>query len=168
MLRFSLVVMGTASAVLAAGSASQASVHSELKSLFGDSPLLACVQNTEAQAVSQQSSAGVAASSASVESASLAYSVVAPGLSADFDKNGQVNPLDLAQWTQDFGVGPGSDANGDGRSSGLDFLIWQTQADYSARPEVSANPEPAALAVWGGLACIGGLIYRHRTSRASN
>ena len=47
--------------------------------------------------------------------------------SADFDADGDVDSDDLAQWEGDYGPGGNSDADGDGASTGLDFLAWQRQ-----------------------------------------
>ena len=47
--------------------------------------------------------------------------------SADFDADGDVDGTDLAQWEGDYGQNGDSDANGDGASTGLDFLAWQRQ-----------------------------------------
>lgn len=44
---------------------------------------------------------------------------------ADFDGNGIVDGLDIAQWQGDYGVNGDSDADGDGDSDGADFLAWQ-------------------------------------------
>jgi hypothetical protein len=76
-----------------------------------------------------------------VQFASLAI----PG---DFDDNGTVNGVDLAQWRGDFGVNGESDADGDGDSDGQDFLIWQRHFGMSsATPVASAIPEPATAAL---------------------
>ena len=47
------------------------------------------------------------------------------GPAGDFDGDGDVDDVDLAQWSDDLGVGGGSDADGDLRSDGADFLAWQ-------------------------------------------
>lgn len=44
---------------------------------------------------------------------------------ADFNRDGQLDQMDLAQWSSDFGLNANSDANGDGLSNGTDFRIWQ-------------------------------------------
>lgn len=46
----------------------------------------------------------------------------APG---DFNGDGKINELDVAQWQGDFGANADSDADIDGRSGGSDFLAWQ-------------------------------------------
>jgi hypothetical protein len=70
---------------------------------------------------------------------------------ADFDDNGQVNSADLAKWKLDFGVNANSDANGDGKSDGTDFLIWQRQfgSGVPASAAIGAVPEPASIALIG-------------------
>lgn len=52
-------------------------------------------------------------------------SISASLLSTDFDGNGSVDGLDLAEWETGYGVGNGADADGDGDSDGSDFLAWQ-------------------------------------------
>lgn len=70
---------------------------------------------------------------------------------ADFDHNGQVNGADLTKWKADFGVNGNSDANGDGKSDGTDFLIWQRQfgSGVPAGAAIGAVPEPASIALIG-------------------
>lgn len=46
---------------------------------------------------------------------------------ADFNNDGAVDGLDLAQWEGDYGVNGDSDANGDGLTTSTDFLIWQRE-----------------------------------------
>ena len=74
----------------------------------------------------------------------------------DFDSDGDVDAADLLKWEGDFG-GPGSDANGDGLTSGADFLIWQRQLGSGVLLGASTAvvPEPtsqvlmlAALLAW--------------------
>ncbi|MBN1854503.1 MAG: DNRLRE domain-containing protein, partial [Pirellulales bacterium] len=43
----------------------------------------------------------------------------------DFNRDGNVDGQDLAQWDGDFGVNGESDSDGDGDSDGNDFLAWQ-------------------------------------------
>lgn len=78
-----------------------------------------------------------------VQFASLAI----PG---DFDNNGTVNGVDLAQWRGDFGVNGDSDADGDGDSDGNDFLIWQRHFGMSSATSTATSiPEPAAATLAG-------------------
>ena len=70
-------------------------------------------------------------------------------LTADFNDDGNVDHLDLAQWEGDFGLNDESDANGDGLSTGLDFLVWQLQNGQSSAPlaTVQTVPEPQSVAL---------------------
>jgi len=65
----------------------------------------------------------------------------------DFDGNGFVDGLDLAEWGQGFGAGSGDgDADGDGDVDGADFLVWQRAFTGSSPLSASsAVPEPATL-----------------------
>jgi len=68
---------------------------------------------------------------------------VIPG---DFDNNGVVDGVDLAQWEGDFGINGDSDADGDGDSDGADLLSWQRNFNSSvANPASTAVPEPTSL-----------------------
>ncbi|HCK41749.1 MAG TPA: hypothetical protein DHW22_08970 [Planctomycetaceae bacterium] len=71
---------------------------------------------------------------------------VVNSFTADFDQDGDVDGTDLLQWAGDFGV-PGSDANGDGLSSGLDYLVWQQQFGSGVLVGAGAAvvPEPTTL-----------------------
>lgn len=84
---------------------------------------------------------------------------------ADFDSDLDVDTADLAQWEGDYGINGLSDANGDGLSNGLDFLIWQQQFGYDATPLVAATtaiPEPTAALMLGCvvLPWLSGLRFR--------
>jgi len=78
-------------------------------------------------------------------------------LAADFNGDGAVDELDLAQWEEDFGVNGDSDANGDGVSDGTDFVIYQREFGSTAVAQVTSIsselisvtvvPEPGALAL---------------------
>ena len=50
---------------------------------------------------------------------------------ADFNGDGSVNGLDLAQWEGDVGLNGNSDADGDGDSDGADYLAWQRDLGIS-------------------------------------
>lgn len=50
---------------------------------------------------------------------------------ADFNLSTTVDGVDLAQWEGDYGSNGDSDADGDGLSTGSDFLIWQKQSGLS-------------------------------------
>jgi T5SS/PEP-CTERM-associated repeat protein/autotransporter-associated beta strand protein len=85
---------------------------------------------------------------------------VAPAFTADFDKDGDVDGDDLAQWTGDFGLDGNSDADADGDSDGGDFLAWQQQLGSGGSPMAPAAagvPEPGALAL-ASLAVLGGAL----------
>lgn len=75
--------------------------------------------------------------------------VAAPAYAADFNNDGRVDNLDLAQWKGDFGVNDFSDANNDNITDGADFLVWQREYGSGATP-AAAVPEPASLSL---LAC---------------
>jgi hypothetical protein len=71
----------------------------------------------------------------------------ASSFTADFDIDGDVDGIDLAQWQGDYGVNGHSDADGDGDSDGADFLQWQRQLGSGAPLTGAAAvvPEPTAL-----------------------
>ena len=65
-------------------------------------------------------------------------------LSADFNQDTQVDNLDLAIWSQDYGLLSGGDADGDSLTSGQDFLIWQEQYGQTLIvAAVASVPEPS-------------------------
>lgn len=92
----------------------------------------------------------------------------------DFDKNGVVNAADLAQWKGDFGINADSDGNGDGKTDGSDFLIWQRNyTGGSALPAVASSaatvPEPASgVIVLLGICCVGGASRKFGGQRRVN
>jgi hypothetical protein len=98
--------------------------------------------------------------------AAPAYSATHSG--ADFNKDNRVDELDLAKWVDDYGHGPGSDADGNLVSNGNDFLQWQRQLGSTSAPEadISHNPEPTTVVVWGLLAAAVGLRVISRRRRA--
>ena len=65
-------------------------------------------------------------------------------LEADFNEDGNVDALDLAQWQGDYGLNDESDADGDGDSDGNDFLVWQTQNGQTTLLTATSKaiPEP--------------------------
>ncbi len=78
---------------------------------------------------------------------------------ADFNGDGFVDGLDLAQWRDDFGVNTESDADSDNDSDGADLLAWQRALTVSST--IRAVPEPTAgvlLSLGGSL----GLAARRR------
>ena len=102
--------------------------------------------------------------------ATVATSVQAtPGidLTADFNSDNRVDHLDLVQWNADYGIGAGADANGDGYADGADFLSWQREVGSTSdpAPDISHNPEPATLVVWGVIAAVAGLGVLNRRRR---
>lgn len=78
---------------------------------------------------------------------------VSSPLSADFDGDGDVDVDDLDQWELSYAMDSLGDANGDGITDGLDFLLLQQQytGDLSLPlSAVSATvPEPSALILLG-------------------
>jgi hypothetical protein len=70
-------------------------------------------------------------------------------LPGDFDNNNIVNADDLTVWrTAVANITAAGDTNGDGRSNGQDFLIWQRNLGATYTPAVAATaavPEPASI-----------------------
>lgn len=89
------------------------------------------------------------------------------GLTADFNNDHVVDGLDLLKWNANYGATAAADANGDLASDGMDFLAWQRQLGSvdSANVEVSQNPEPAAIVVWGALAVAASVVITARRRR---
>ena len=82
--------------------------------------------------------------------------------SADFDFDGDVDNLDLAQWQASYGVDVQADANEDGLTDGSDFLVWQRQFGsgvVSSPGPLVLVPEPGAvtIAVSFCFSCVIGL-----------
>ena len=77
---------------------------------------------------------------------------VVAGPTADFDHDGDVDANDLARWHTSYGADGGADTDGDGSTSGADFLAWQRQFAGSLAPAsaTGAVPEPKTL----GLLCL--------------
>jgi hypothetical protein len=74
-------------------------------------------------------------------------------LAADFNQDGNVDSLDLAEWQDDYGLNADSDADFDGDTDGADFLVWQRQFGQSTLPLVASAtasvPEPASILLCG-------------------
>jgi hypothetical protein len=71
-------------------------------------------------------------------------------VAGDFDGDGDVDAIDLAQWKGDFALNDDSDADVDGDSDGADFLAWQQNLGATspgAALAAGAVPEPAAGAL---------------------
>lgn len=78
--------------------------------------------------------------------------VLAPTLAtADFDRDGQVDGVDLSQWRSVYATSGTADADGDGRSEGNDFLSWQRQRVTSVTVATYVVPEPNNLLLLGIL-----------------
>lgn len=70
-----------------------------------------------------------------------------PTYEADFDGDGDVDSDDLTKWRADYAVNGNSDANGDGQSNGIDFMIWQQQLGSGLNTllaPATAVPEPTS------------------------
>ena len=77
---------------------------------------------------------------------------------ADFDRDGDVDGDDLADWQSAHGMNDSGDADGDGDSDGRDFLIWQRQFGSSEELVAAAItvPEPAAsVLLISTVGCLG-------------
>ena len=80
---------------------------------------------------------------------------------ADFDLDLDVDSADLSQWEGDYALNGSSDADGDGLTSGLDFLVWQQQFGIDATPLMAAAgaiPEPSVVSLLATLALL--TLYR--------
>lgn len=73
------------------------------------------------------------------------YAFDAVTYSADFNFDGQVDGLDLAEWEAAYQLSDAADADGDGDSDGDDFLAWQLQHSGGVPTQLAAVPEPTAL-----------------------
>jgi len=67
-------------------------------------------------------------------------------LRADFDNDGDVDGVDLAQWQAAYGATTAADADGDGDTDGADFLIWQRElgSGIASLSTNTAVPEPTS------------------------
>ncbi len=84
---------------------------------------------------------------------------------ADFDFDARVTSSDAVIWQNSYAKNLGGDTNGDGRTDGLDFLVWQQEFEtmpVSNPSNTTTTPEPGSLA----LSCLGvlALILRLRLS----
>jgi hypothetical protein len=85
---------------------------------------------------------------------------------ADFNNDGAVNGLDLAQWRAGFGQVAAAthaqgDADGDFDVDGADFLVWQRQIGTPAASTVArAVPEPRTFSMV--VAALGLAVARRR------
>jgi hypothetical protein len=86
-----------------------------------------------------------------VGSAHVTATYAAP-LAADFNRDGQVDGADLAQWQSSYGVDGFGDANGDAVTDGADFLVWQRHVSGAPSSPTESVPEPNALSL---LAIVG-------------
>lgn len=94
-----------------------------------------------------------------VSGAHIAAAYAVPQL-ADFNLDGHVDELDLAQWRESFGIDGLADANGDDLTDGADFLIWQRQFNAVSLPTTGSVPEPTSLLLLAAAAfCV--LPRRH-------
>jgi T5SS/PEP-CTERM-associated repeat protein len=92
---------------------------------------------------------------------SIALSVDAPIIPGDFNLDGTVDGLDLAQWQGDYHLNDESDADNDGDSDGRDFLVWQRHHGESIYGSLAATtnvPEPSSAMLL--LFCAGLLTLR--------
>jgi T5SS/PEP-CTERM-associated repeat protein len=82
---------------------------------------------------------------------SIALSVDAPIIPGDFNLDGTVNGLDLAQWQGDYHLNDESDADNDGDSDGRDFLVWQKhfgESIYGPLVAATSVPEPSSAVLF--------------------
>ena len=94
----------------------------------------------------------------------------APGVSGDYDNDGNVDGDDLAVWKTQFGQAvppaPNADGNQDGMIGGADFLVWQRNFPWPAESPIATSiPEPASGAL---LLCGAAIILRGRWRRESH
>lgn len=101
------------------------------------------------------------ASTTSISGENVKVDYILSFLSADFERDGDVDDNDLAIWEASYATDAGADANGDGLSDGLDFLIWQQQyTGSSPTGPITTVPEPGTLCL--SALCLGGLFLRRR------
>jgi len=84
---------------------------------------------------------------------------------ADFDKDGDVDGVDLAIWETSYSVDAGADTDGDGDSDGDDFLVWQQQFTGSLPlSAVTSVPEPSSVVLLFTLVATCGLCRQRRVA----
>jgi hypothetical protein len=86
---------------------------------------------------------------------------------SDFDKDGDVDGDDLADWKAGFGLSANaSDAQGDADDDndvdGIDFLAWQQQLGISQPPVAQSIPEPTMRALFAAALAPWAAGYRRR------
>ncbi len=89
-------------------------------------------------------------------------SVVAGFLAADFDEDGDVDPIDYSIWASAYGPNLLGDANGDNTTDAADYTIWRDQLGSSPPAPATAVPEPEAA--WAGLLAYLAAFGRRRGS----
>jgi hypothetical protein len=92
-----------------------------------------------------------------------------PALSADFDRDNDVDGQDLAAWATGFGAASGAersdgDADRDGDVDGADFLLVQQETSGAATINTlwAGVPEPAGLSLASGMAGAWMVLWRRR------
>lgn len=83
-------------------------------------------------------------------------------LDADFNDNLKIDTNDLALWESAYGLTDVGDANLDGRSDGLDFLIWQEQLRHRVSPPTSIASVPEPNTVFLLVAFIANLVFTRK------
>ena len=84
---------------------------------------------------------------------------------ADFDSDQYVDSIDFAKWEMHLAVDDVADADEDGDTDWLDFLVWQQNYGTLAPALGAGNsvvPEPSPL--WLGAMTSIGLMFRRRFS----
>lgn len=93
-----------------------------------------------------------------ITSLNLAEEPLATDFNIDFDVDGE----DLSIWAQSYNVNANGDADHNGVTDGLDFLLWQR--DYSAAPLTMTAAVPETASIWlMSLALVTGSLRWKRT-----